>query len=387
MFSKQNADELQSRVIAFLRFPLIVGVVFIHNYRPSIIVGNEVMGSETHMPTYSFIGQLFSQYIGWISVPLFFFFSGFLFFYKADYSLQTYIYKIKRRISTLLIPYLFWNASFLICFFAVSHLPLTRQWFQFPNNAGLDYYLSSFWGILDDKKTMTYPIAYQFWFIRDLMVLSLFSPVLYCLLSRFKGLLIWLIAVFWLCGYSLPYIGIRGLSTEALFFFSLGAVFSIYKRNFVNIVRIYGYYPYIFYLLMVAVHYAFMVQGHDVQWLFKLIKIAGILSTLNLSAAIVAKHNFRSTTFLASASFFVFAIHDPWLLSNIRKLLYVTLHPASDFAMVVVYFFNILLTVTIALALYYCLKRFLPSLLQLLLEEGKGNPKLRQQFEISLREF
>ena len=93
MFSKQNADELQSRVIAFLRFPLIVGVVFIHNYRPSIIVGNEVMGSETHMPTYSFIGQLFSQYIGWISVPLFFFFSGFLFFYKADYSLQTYIYK------------------------------------------------------------------------------------------------------------------------------------------------------------------------------------------------------------------------------------------------------------------------------------------------------
>lgn len=361
MFSKQNADELQSRVIAFLRFPLIVGVVFIHNYRPSIIVGNEVMGSETHMPTYSFIGQLFSQYIGWISVPLFFFFSGFLFFYKADYSLQTYIYKIKRRISTLLIPYLFWNASFLICFFAVSHLPLTRQWFQFPNNAGLDYYLSSFWGILDDKKTMTYPIAYQFWFIRDLMVLSLFSPVLYCLLSRFKGLLIWLIAVFWLCGYSLPYIGIRGLSTEALFFFSLGAVFSIYKRNFVNIVRIYGYYPYIFYLLMVAVHYAFMVQGHDVQWLFKLIKIAGILSTLNLSAAIVAKHNFRSTTFLASASFFVFAIHAPWLLSNIRKLLYVTLHPASDFAMVVVYFFNILLTVTIALALYYCLKKISPK--------------------------
>ena len=259
MFSKQNADELQSRVIAFLRFPLIVGVVFIHNYRPSIIVGNEVMGSETHMPTYSFIGQLFSQYIGWISVPLFFFFSGFLFFYKADYSLQTYIYKIKRRISTLLIPYLFWNASFLICFFAVSHLPL------------------------------------------------------------------------------------------------------IYKRNFVNIVRIYGYYPYIFYLLMVAVHYAFMVQGHDVQWLFKLIKIAGILSTLNLSAAIVAKHNFRSTTFLASASFFVFAIHDPWLLSNIRKLLYVTLHPASDFAMVVVYFFNILLTVTIALALYYCLKKISPK--------------------------
>ena len=62
-----------------------------------------------------------------------------------------------------------------------------------------------------------------------------------------------------------------------------------------------------------------------------------------------------------SASFFVFAIHDPWLLSNIRKLLYVTLHPASDFAMVVVYFFNILLTVTIALALYYCLKKISPK--------------------------
>ena len=57
---------------------------------------------------------------------------------------------------------------------------------------------------------------------------------------------------------------------------------------------------------MVAVHYAFMVQGHDVQWLFKLIKIAGILSTLNLSAAIVAKHNFRSTTFFSFCQLFLF---------------------------------------------------------------------------------
>ena len=95
MFSKQNADELQSRVIAFLRFPLIVGVVFIHNYRPSIIVGNEVMGSETHMPTYSFIGQLFSQYIGWISVPLFFFFSGFLFFYNTSLNFMLHQQRIQ----------------------------------------------------------------------------------------------------------------------------------------------------------------------------------------------------------------------------------------------------------------------------------------------------
>ncbi len=112
---------------------------------------------------------------------------------------------------------------------------------------------------------------------------------------------------------------------------------------------------------MVAVHYAFKIQRYDVQWLFNLIRIAGILSTLNLSVAIVAKHNFRSTTFLSSASFFVFAIHDPWLLSNIRKLLYGTLHPASDFAMVVVYFLNVLLTVTIALALYYGLKKISPK--------------------------
>ena len=74
--------------IAFLRFPLYSGVVFIHNYRPSIIVGNEVMGSETYMPTYSFIGQLFSQYIGLDFSAFVFLLFRFSLSTKLDYSLQ-----------------------------------------------------------------------------------------------------------------------------------------------------------------------------------------------------------------------------------------------------------------------------------------------------------
>lgn len=140
-------EELLSKTINFLRFPLIVGVVFIHNDISSVTM--QGIKYEFNNPEwYYYIIDFFSQVLSRISVPLFFFISGFLFFYHANFNLSTYKNKLKSRIKTLLIPYLLWNLiGFLI--FSIKHLQILES--VFPSIANTDYNLSvffdSFYGI------------------------------------------------------------------------------------------------------------------------------------------------------------------------------------------------------------------------------------------------
>lgn len=118
-------EELQSKTICFLRFPLIVGIVMIHSHYTELIVeGNDLM-KDANLPVYNFISYLFSEILAGTAVPLFFFLSGFLFFYKtATFSRTIYEEKIKKRIRTLLVPYLFWNLAVIaILFLSQTLLP------------------------------------------------------------------------------------------------------------------------------------------------------------------------------------------------------------------------------------------------------------------------
>lgn len=109
-------DELLSKTISWLRFPLIVGVVFIHfNFiadEEITIRGVEYTINSPQWLTY-FI-TFCSSVLPRISVPLFFFMSGFLFFYRTEFNAESYKKKLKSRSRSLLIPYILWNTIFLL---------------------------------------------------------------------------------------------------------------------------------------------------------------------------------------------------------------------------------------------------------------------------------
>lgn len=76
-------EELQSAVINLLRFPLIVGVIFIHNYKSTMVVqGVEIGCNSMNMPIYYLCSEFFSKVIGSISVPLFFFYFWLFVFFE-----------------------------------------------------------------------------------------------------------------------------------------------------------------------------------------------------------------------------------------------------------------------------------------------------------------
>lgn len=84
-----------------------------------------------------------------MAVPLFFI-SGYLFFFRTAFSVDVYKKKLKSRIKTLLIPYLFWNFVVLVGHWIVtvlSPVQLTSGAYKQVSDYTVCDYLISF-GIL-----------------------------------------------------------------------------------------------------------------------------------------------------------------------------------------------------------------------------------------------
>ena len=234
-----------SKVINSIRFPLACMVVILHSY--VAVQGFHISQLEwinlTGVETYSLVGITFSLVLTQVAVPLFFFISGYLFYRGlTNWSWEIYFDKLKRRIRTLIIPYFVWNTIQAIIiigilFFAyiLFNKPVGRisDWFQ---NVG------GFWGIYwanDATATIkenifgwisykTYPLLVPMWFIRDLMLVVVLSPILWYFLKKTLSLFLVLTAFFWIIGTGT---NIPGLSFNSILFFSMGGAFfcKVYK--------------------------------------------------------------------------------------------------------------------------------------------------------------
>lgn len=84
MFSFGNKSNMPkkdqsvlSNTIDFLRFPLIIAVVFIHCDPASMVIGGKELVEKNTYPIYSLLRWIVSEEVARIAVPLFFFISGF----------------------------------------------------------------------------------------------------------------------------------------------------------------------------------------------------------------------------------------------------------------------------------------------------------------------
>jgi len=126
--TKQSSQILQSKVIDFLRFPLIIGVLFIHNATSTVTIPGVTFGTDAFMPVFLTCSNLFSQVLGRIAVPLFFFISGFLFFLNVKtFDTVCYKNKLQSRMKTLLTPYLFWNVLTICFYYLCTYIPATAS--------------------------------------------------------------------------------------------------------------------------------------------------------------------------------------------------------------------------------------------------------------------
>jgi surface polysaccharide O-acyltransferase-like enzyme len=343
------STELSER-IAIVRFPLIVGVVFIHAYDPAIGAGLTLHynGWAGTVITYISVG------IAAVSVPLLFLISGYLFFYGFTGTPAGFYGKIRKRGRSLLIPLIFWNVLCLIVTGIAQALPATRQYFTgraapIASFTPFDY-ANAIVGVTH------HPIAYQFWFIRDLLLLVLFSPLIYFVLKRVPWLFLSAIFVWWSLDnvWSMPV-----LSREAILFFSVGSLLGMHSVDLCAVDKI-AVISWLYLPLSIADTFTkHTVYGGQVH---RLSELCGVLTVLCLTKYIRQLSGYKNLLLaLSASSFFLFACHEP-LLTIVRKLSYQIFLSPNPAVVLALYFADPLLVTGFCVAAYYVCSRAMPQL-------------------------
>lgn len=148
---------------AFLRFPLIFLVVWIHADNRDIWTHQGMGILQIQSEFAKWIRFFWSQGVARVAVPLFFAISGYLFFLDFDGSLASLLRKWKSRFGTLVIPYVAWSLLLLVL---VSLFKGINPWDQ-----GTWYVFNKVFGITLN----TY--VFQFWFLRDLILFVILAPL------------------------------------------------------------------------------------------------------------------------------------------------------------------------------------------------------------------
>lgn len=211
----------------------------------------------------------------------------------------------------------------------------------------------------------TGPCLIPLWFLRDLMVVVIITPLVYGLLKQFKIYGLALLAVCYITGV---WPNIPGFSILAVFFFSLGAYFSIHQRNIVEDFSRFKWGVYILYpvLLVPMVFFDGRNQG-PVILVCPFFLIVSVLVVFNLCPSLLKKRVKITHPFLAKTSFFIYVAHG-FLGVSCASLLLGLLIPSNDNWMIQTLRYLITPIVTIAICglVYWGLSKVGPRTLGIL---------------------
>lgn len=375
-------DELLSKTISYLRFPLTVGVVFIHfNLTYCLNIHGVIHGLEN--PEWFFlIVYIISELLPRIGVPLFFIISGFLFFYRKDFDKGVYTQKLKTRIRTLLTPFVLWNAIAII-WQLKRFLPGASLFYRPVVEVQLSFVriINTFLCNVDNRGIFIGPLSPEpvkgpcpidgpLWYVRELMVMAVLSPIIYWLLKKSRQWFVIVLGLIWFFSsvilprgnYAYIYMG---MLTTPLFFFSLGAYYSIFKENIVLSFRKFKYAPLVYIPFAVA---DICTRGLACnEYIGNVGILVGVVVAVVLVSYLLEFGKVKVSASLANSSFFIFAFHRIFI-DDVGKFAFTMLHiPENNpYAMLALYLAVPILTILVCLALYMLLKRYAPKVCSLL---------------------
>ncbi|MEE3428744.1 MAG: acyltransferase [Ruminococcus sp.] len=290
-----------SRKIKFVSVFAMFAIVFVHSYNyngENLLTEKGVNAAE--MFEYFFAKAMFS-----FAIPMFFIFSGFLLFIKYENTVKGYLDKIQHRIFPLLVPYVLWAL--------LSGLVITILT-NFDSIKDIEFIKSNALGFDKFYMHLVKPPAYQLWFLRQVMLFTVLSPILYLLIKYTKAFILIPFGALWVL--NIEFI----INSEALLFFSIGAAFAIMGkwRNFTK--KDNRIPAALFSLLWIALSALQMILASMtknvllVNIVSKLTALAGIAGMWLVFDHIVKYISTKKGLLLASAHlFFVFALHEPLL--------------------------------------------------------------------------
>jgi peptidoglycan/LPS O-acetylase OafA/YrhL len=348
--------KTESTRIDLLRFPLAVAIVLIHAFDSNVYVAGGAIGVHLGHSLADAVRVLFAEGFARLAVPIYMITAGYFMFTGPSRGFRMYSAKVKTRFSTLLVPYLFWNTAVLAAFALSQAEPQLRRLFSGANpmiaQFGWREYLDAFVGY------RTYPIDGPLWFLRDLMLMVLISPLLRPL-SKLKPFLFFpLMALAWVLFGQSP---LRLPSPVAIIFFPTGAYLAM---RGISLFRLepYGKLLVFVYLVLALLDCRFygLAPGRYIH---------NFAILLGIPAAIYGTHWFieaprfvKQARFLAESSFFIYLCHMP-ILGFARKLVYLVLKPQNPWLVLALFFMLPITIIAFLVPLYRGLTKLLPQIM------------------------
>ena len=334
-----------STKIKYLSFISIIMVVYIHSTNLTATHGD----LDINVFVQNFIGQGITR----IAVPMFFAISGFLFFNNFKPSSETFFHKARNRTYSLALPYLIWSIWGLFFFYSLQCIPMSKGFFanQLITNYTIPQILNTIF---------INPLPYQFWFIRDLIIYTILSPLIYLLISRLSYFSLIPFFVLWCFGIPLIFI-----SNEGILFFSFGSALAL--KPIPILIKLSKRAVIIVSLLWIAVTVADTIlisQNYvGVAYLHKVGLLLG-LGSMWFGYDLVKHTDSDKLLWLSRFTFFIFAAHEPILI--VFKKVLLKIFGVSVPGSLATYLIAPLFTIITTLGLAYLLRRFIHPIYRVL---------------------
>ncbi len=358
-----------SHSIGLARILLIVGLVFLHygNFPNSEISPFQGMDlTANHFATWLNSAVLFFFFS---AVPLLSMVSGWLFFSFKDNAKTALTTRIKKRFFSLYMPLVIFNIGYLILFYLVYLTNPNASFFANSSrlhihfaSAGLWDYVNAITGIVDN------PIAFQFWFVRDLFMSVLISPILWLALRYAPLPFAVIFCVIWLYGYDMEIF----LRSDVPFFFFLGGLVRTKNMSltiplhttiilftiFVVFAGIRAFAPYVLAL----------DEDANLSWLnliTRIMRIVGVLGCWGMIYRAAQTKLGKHISIYGGLAFFLHSAHWP-MLAIVKVVVWKLVPSQNDLWMIIHWITSVTTTIAIGLAMGILLARFFPRIFSLM---------------------
>jgi surface polysaccharide O-acyltransferase-like enzyme len=350
-----NAED--SAKINLLRFPLIVGVIMVHAHRLVGLPDGPVQATAQYpaaLYTELLVAHLWSQ----ITAPLFFMFAGYLLYRQVPLTRSLWLSKVKNRLTTLGVPYLCWNGAIFLLFFVAQSIPRFQAYFTRPE---FEIRAMNWWQRADLLLGITrFPIDYQLWFLRDLIVLAAISPLIWLAMKYARLATLGFFFVLWTGVWG----DVSFSQSMALLFFSIGIALGQVSGERLLIPKHMAFMVVFVVLGLIEVVYQRDLSSDSfsdaINVLHRVTTLIGICAGWRFASWMWKSASVSAALgFLAEYSFFLFAAHEP-MLTVFRKLGFRLLGHDSSAKLLTVYFGSVLLTIVVCVGSAIILQHLLP---------------------------
>ncbi|MHC1789274.1 acyltransferase family protein [Solidesulfovibrio sp.] len=316
--AREPLDRDVSKRIDVLRIILIGLIVLAHGAR-----GITVRIAGETAPGAALMLDILNGHVDFVAVPLFFTISGFLFLRKFELSLAAYGEMLRKKFLSVLVPYILFNAGLVAWFYLFGSIEMMGSW-NYVLGEGL---FTKTFGI------GTTPINYPLWFLRDLLVVFLVSPLFLLFFKEAPG--VGLVAFFCLWA---------GLSQSPYSY--LGDMFAFYLGGYLARCRLplagvswwqrAGSWAFCLLTVLLVWHTPLGLTDEAVrQFLFKANLVLGIIAFWRFSAFPLIRDS-DVLRRMGRHSFFVYLAHEP-TISVLQTRLLAVWRPAGDLQQIAFY--------------------------------------------------